>query len=127
MKNLLLTAALLLVFVTVCASLFAQGEVEEGYSFGIVSSVSSNSIVIKEYDYDNDQEIETSYIVESDAELINVDSLESIKVGDRVSIDYVIKDGNRVAKTISLEIAQEEVPTEMHEEMPEHTSMEIEY
>lgn len=78
------------------------------YSFGVVQQVSPTQIVVREYDYLTDQETDVTYHVDSSVELENVDSVDGIKVGDDVEVDYVMKDGNKVAVTIAVETLVEE-------------------
>lgn len=80
-----------------------EGQEEQiSYSWGKVSTISSNQITVKEYDYDA-AETETTYTVDPNAELKNIDSLTSIAVGDNVEIDYVIMGEEKIAKVIAVE------------------------
>ena len=81
----------------------AQEEEDMEYSWGTVSDVSSNRIVVTQYDYESGQEVDDTYIVDPNVELENVDSLTSIAVGDNVDINYVIKGDKRIAKVITVE------------------------
>ena len=59
-----------------------------------------------------------------------MDSLKSIAVGDSVDIEYVVKDGEKVAKVIAVEKSSQEeesTPSETYEEEPEYSPEEIEY
>ena len=78
-------------------------EEETEYTYGTVSSVSADQLVIKEYDYDNDQEVDITYTVGPDAKIQNAASLKDIVAGDSVEIDYVVKDGKRIVRNISVE------------------------
>lgn len=86
---------------------FAQEEDAE-YSSGTAKSVSSDQIVVMEYDYDKDEDVEVSYVVDPKAELKGVASLEDIKVGDDIEVNYVTKDGKKVARVIAVEKPTEE-------------------
>ena len=77
-------------------------------SWGTVSSLSSNQLVVSEYDYDSEVEVDVTYAVGPEVEVKNVDSLKNITVGDSVDIEYVIKYGKKVAKIISVEKSSEE-------------------
>lgn len=79
-------------------------EMEEvDYSFGTVKSASAADVVVSEYDYETDKDIDVSYVLDPKAELKNVESAEKIAAGDSIDITYVMKDGKKVAKTISVE------------------------
>ena len=86
---------------------FAQEEDAE-YSWGTAKSVSSDQIVVMEYDYDKDEDVEVSYVVDPKVELKGVDSLDDIKVGDDIEVNYVTKDGKKVARVIAVEKPTEE-------------------
>ena len=121
-----LILALLLCYVS--GVTLAQVEEETEYTWGIVSSVSSDQIVISEYDYDTEKEIEVTYAITSDTELKNVDSLKDIAIGGNVDIEYVVREEKRVAKIISVErLSNEEeyMPSETYEEQPEYSPEEI--
>ena len=108
----------------------AQEEEEMEYSWGAVSSVSSNQIVITEYDYDSDEGTDVTYAVDPNAELKNVDSLKDIAVGDNVDIEYVVRNGKKVAKIITVEKSSSEeeyTPSQTYEEESEYSPEETEY
>ncbi len=108
----------------------AQEEEETEYSWGAVSSVSSNQVVITEYDYDSDEGLEVTYTVDPNAELKNVDSLKDIAVGDNVDIEYVVRNGKKVAKIITVEKSSSEEeypPSQTYEEESEYSPEETEY
>lgn len=133
MKKYLIAAAVLAVALLLCQmpslSLAQEAEEEVEYSWGTVSSLAANQIVVKEYDYDSDAEIDVTYTVDSNLKLKNVDSLKNIAVGSSVEIDYVTKGDKKVAKVISVEPSYEEdyTPAETEEEEPEVSTEEIEY
>ena len=78
---------------------------EEGteFSYGTVKSISANQIVVSEYDYDTDKDVDVTYMVPAEAKLENVASLQEIAVGDAVDIDFLVKDGQKAASTITVE------------------------
>jgi hypothetical protein len=82
---------------------------ETEYSYGIVSSVSANQIVVKEINYDTDEETDVTYSIDPAVKLEGVESLTDIAAGDMVDIDYVVKDDKKIAKIISVE---KEMPVE---------------
>ena len=97
----------------------AQEEEDMEYSWGTVSDVSSNRIVVTQYDYESSQEVDVTYTVDPNVELKNVDSLKSISIGDNVDINYVIKDGRKIAKVVAVEKPSYEegyTPLETYEE-----------
>lgn len=144
MKKYLVAAAVLAVALLLCqmSSLSLAQEAEKAeevektekaeeveYSWGTVSSISADQLVVKEYDYDSDAEIDVTYIVDSNLKLKNVDSLKNITVGSSVEIDYVTKGDKKMAKVISVEPSYEEsyTPAETEREEPEVSTEEIEY
>ncbi|MBN2145655.1 MAG: hypothetical protein JW774_13650 [Candidatus Aureabacteria bacterium] len=105
------------------ASAPATGEETTKYSYATVVSVSADQIVVSEYDYDKDEEVNVTYSVDANVQLKNVDALNKIGAGNYVEIEYEIKDGKKVAKVISLEKKEEEgegtVAALAEEETPE--------
>ncbi len=95
-----------------------QGEEEAEYTWGIVSSISAQQIVLSEYDYDTDEEVNVAYTLDPDLELKNLESLEEIVVGSDVWVDYVVKDGKKIAVGIELRMpsSEESTPWETEEE-----------
>ena len=134
MKRYLVVAAVLALGLLIYPgiSLAQEEEVEEklDYSWGIVSSISSNQVVVIEYDYDTQEDINVTYTLDPKVELKNVESLKDIKEGDNVVIDYAIKDGKKLAKIITIEepsYEEEYTPPETYEEEPEYYPDEAEY
>ena len=84
----------------------AQEEEELKSSYGIVRSLSSNELVVRQYD-DEWEEVDVTYIIDINVELKNVDAVKDIAVGDSVKIEYAVKDGEKVAKIITVEKEEE--------------------
>lgn len=95
-----LALSLLMCFVSNIS--LAQEEEELESSYGIVRSLSSNELVVRESN-DEGEEVDVSYIIDTKVELKNVKALEDIAAGDSVEIEYVVRDGKKVAKIISVE------------------------
>ncbi|MBU0478776.1 hypothetical protein KKC91_09455 [bacterium] len=95
-----LALSLLMCFVSNIS--LAQEEGELVSSYGIVRSLSSNELVVRESN-DEGEEVDVSYIIDTKVELKNVKALEDIAAGDSVEIEYVVRDGKKVAKIISVE------------------------
>jgi len=62
------------------------------YNYGLVVSldIAARKITISEYDWDNDSEINVIYSIEPNVELETVKSLEEIKKGSEIEIEYFI-------------------------------------
>ena len=73
------------------------------FSYGTVQSTSVDQIVVSEYDYDTDQEVDVTYKVTPDTAFENVASLSEVTVGDSVDIDYVAENGEKSAVAITVE------------------------
>ena len=72
------------------------------YTFGTVKSVGTDQIVIMEFDYDSGQEKEMTYALDPKVQLNNAASLQEIKQGDEVDIDYRVQDDRKIAAVISV-------------------------
>lgn len=77
-------------------------EEEPDYAFGTAKSVSGDTLVINEFDYDTGEEKEATYWADANTEYDNVASLKEIAAGDEVDIDYLVKDGKKMAVAISV-------------------------
>jgi len=101
--------------------------------FTIFFLITSNQIIIAEYDDETDKELEVTYTIDPEVELKNVNALKDISVGDSVDIEYVVRNGKKVAKVIAVEKPseaeeqQEYTPSETYEKELEYPSEEIEY
>ncbi len=135
MKRYLAVAAVLALGLLVYSGISLAQEEEESveetdYSWGTVSSVSSNQIVITEYDYDKDEEVNVTFAVDANVKLHNVGSLKGLAVGDKVWIDYMIREGKNVAIGIEVEKPsqkEEYMPSETYEEESNYSNEEAEY
>jgi hypothetical protein len=126
MKRHIIGAAVLALLFLMCygsgVSLAEEEELE--YSWGKVSSLSSNQIIIKEYDYESDEEADVTYAIDPKVEIKNVNSLEEITVGDNVGIDFVVRNNEKVARVIIVEKSsyeEEDTPEETYQEEPLET------
>lgn len=109
-------------------------EEETEYSWGVVSSVSSNQITVKEYDYANEEEVGVTYLVDPNVTFTNIASLKNISVGDSIEIDYVVRGNKKVAKIIAVEESsyqeeqEKDTPLQTYYgEKSEYSAEEIEY
>jgi len=104
----------LAVTLTITAFMFASSfcmaqEEDTEYSWGIIVEVSPREVVVSEYDYELEKEIDVAYKIDSDTELIDIESISDLVEGDAVEIDYVVKDKYRTAKAIALDKTLAEV------------------
>ena len=130
MKKYLVVAAVLalgLLMCTVPGVSLAQEKEEIEYCWGTVSSVSSNQIVVTEYDYDRDEDVNATYTVDPKVELRNVGALKDIKVGDSINIDYVVRGDKKVAKIIAVEKPSYEEDTEHYPDKTETETFEFDF
>lgn len=82
----------------------APAEAAEGqFSYGTVVTASTTSMKISEYDFETDTSEEINYDVAADVKLENVNSIDDIKQGDEVEIEFVMKNGKRTAVSIYVE------------------------
>lgn len=97
---------------------FAQEEnVEYGYGTVVKVDKAKNEIVISEYDYDSDEEVDITYSVHPNVEFENVDLLTEINPGTYVDIRYVVGEGGkRIVKFIDVYKGEpEEIEVESEE------------
>lgn len=96
-----------------CLSIGQEENMEYSYATVTQVNLSNNEIVVNEYDWNNDTEVTVVYSVSPDARFENVASLKEIKTNDEVSIEYIEKEGRRIARSVSV-----------YKEEPEPTSKE---
>jgi hypothetical protein len=80
--------------------------------WGEVVSVNTQdkTLSLKYLDYETDQEKEVSIMTDDLTSYDNVSSLRDIQPKDNLSVDYILKDGKNIAKTIGLEKAEKALP-----------------
>jgi hypothetical protein len=90
---------------------------ESQFSSGTVSSVGLDALLVKEKD-EIGSDVNVSYIVDSETQLVDKDTLADITAGEAVSVEYVVKDGQKLAKIINIKVAAAEEGTtfEMYDE-----------
>ena len=100
----------------------AANEETTEFSYGTVKSISENQVVVTEYDYDSDKDVETTYSVPATATFEGISKLSEIAVGDAIDIDYIVKDGQKIASVLSVEkttpVSEEESALATDEESP---------
>lgn len=79
------------------------------YSFGEVKSISSADLVLTEYDYLTDKESDVTYSVDPAVKFENAASVNDIKNGDSIEIDYQIQGDKKIVKNIILEKLDDEL------------------
>ena len=91
-----------IVAVYACGTCFSQEEDIE-YSYGTVVSVNkaTNEIIVSEYNWNDETNINVTYLIGPKVEVNGVKSWKDIVEGDNVDIEYVTgEDGKRIAKSI---------------------------
>jgi len=98
-----------LLLAVVCISLtyapaYSQEEdVDYGYGTVVEIREDSNEIVVNEYDYENNEEIEVTYCVHDDAKIDNMDSWKDIPNGTYIDVEYVAgADGKKIIKYVNV-------------------------
>ena len=74
------------------------------YSYGTVVSITGDQLVVLEYDYDKDAEVEITYEVPATVEFNNVQALADLKKDDNIEIYYKEVEEKKIAEIIALEI-----------------------
>lgn len=83
--------------------------------------LANKTILVKNLDYETDQERETPILVDEKTVFENFKSIEGLKQNDTVSVDYIITpDGKNIARNISLDSVEEDIP--IPEESPKPAS-----
>lgn len=101
--GLLVSLSLSMCFLTGFLSAQEQGEKTSSLGLGIVTEISAGQVVVSEYDEVTAAEVSVSYDVDQAVKLENLNSLEDLKEGDFVAIEYTLENGKRTAKIITAE------------------------
>jgi hypothetical protein len=81
---------------------------DEDFAFGTVVSVSDTNIVILEYNFDSEEEVQMTYDVNGDTKFENVTALKEIVPNDEVEINFKEVDGKKMATFISKDLPIED-------------------
>ena len=77
---------------------------EDKFSFGKVVAVGAHSVVVREYDFERDADVDVRYWITGETELGRVESLADLVADDDVVIDYIEIGSDRVATTLLKEL-----------------------
>lgn len=88
----------------------ALSQSKEVAIYGEVQAVdaSANTLAVQYYDYDSDSEKTADIVVNADTKFENAPAIGDVKKSDWVDVTYVIKDGKKAAKMVTVE--KEEAP-----------------
>lgn len=86
------------------------------YSFGVVVKVADDQIVLREYDYETDQEIEVTYAVNAETKVGETGTIKDIKADENIEVYYKEAEGKKIATQIEKEEAIEEETAGSEEE-----------
>jgi len=70
------------------------------YTYGTVEAVSATQLVIREYNFETGEETSTTYTIDPNVHLTNVNALTEIAVGDEVDVDYATRGDAKVVTGI---------------------------
>lgn len=101
-----------------------EQEEEMEYTYGTVVSVSAKEIVVSEYDYEEDKEVNVTYAIDPKAKIEGAESAADIAVGDIVEMDYMVEGNKNVAKNIFVEKPSDIEEYEIDEMEEEYDSSE---
>jgi hypothetical protein len=87
-----------------------SAEIESEYTFGTVTKISPEELVIREFDDATGDEIEVAYKLNEKTQLENVKDTTEVAAGDYAEIDFVLENGQRVALAVNIEKAEEMEP-----------------
>lgn len=78
-------------------------EMEEIYefTFGKVVKISNDQLTILEYNFETEAEAEATYDITQTTDLMNIDALSSLRIGDEVEIEFRGDNGKRVIMSLA--------------------------
>ncbi len=83
--------------------LCAQEDEATEYSYGEVVSIFKDQIIVEEYNFTDDQTINVTYTLTDDTTLNGVNSINEIKPGDLIDIDYFIEGAKNIVIELLIE------------------------
>ena len=92
-------------FQLISSNVFAQEqaptEIDAQFSFGTVVSATATDLVVSEYNYDTDQNVDVSYVLDANTVYENVVNALELKQADEVDIEYKEVDGKKIITYLS--------------------------
>ncbi len=82
----------------------------DNFSFGKVVSVFETTIVVTEYDFSTDSDIQMTYTITPETEFANTNTLTGLTPGDDVVMDYALANGQRRLVTLVHEEKEPQLP-----------------
>ena len=80
------------------------------FSFGTVVSVSPQRIVLKEYDFEREEQMKVTYVINSQTQFENVQAASEIKTDDELEVYYKESNKEKVATVIAkYEVLEEDL------------------
>ena len=114
-----LTITTILIASYVCAAEPADTDL---FSFGIVMSVSKDKITLQEYDFEQEKQIEVTYLIDSNTQFENVKSADEFVKDDEVEIYYKEANNEKTATVIvKYEVLEDDTEdtSNLNQETPE--------
>ena len=71
------------------------------YTYGTVVSASPTAVIINEYNYESDEEVKVTYVVNADTKFSNIAAAVNLAKDDNVDIYYKSLGGQKVATMIT--------------------------
>ncbi len=102
------------------ATVSAEESLTTEFSYGAVVSKTDSTMVVNEYDYEKDEDVQVSYDITDKTEFQNVNSLAEIAAGDTVDVIYQIENGIRKCLHVSVEKPENESDLEPDDLEPVH-------
>lgn len=75
-------------------------ECDDRFSFGKIIAITPIGLVLREYDFASDADVEFAYDLRPETEYGNVTNASALKLGDDVVVDYCDENGRRVVTTL---------------------------
>ncbi|MEW5894753.1 MAG: hypothetical protein AB1650_03180 [Candidatus Omnitrophota bacterium] len=85
------------------AASFSLAQEEMDYSWGTVVEISGQRLVLDEYDYETETNVQVTYEIDSNVEFENIESLEDVQQGNEVEVGFVEHEGQRIVLSLYLE------------------------
>ena len=84
------------------------------FSYGTAKSVSADQLVVSEYDYENDKDVDVTYSVNEKTTFEGVKAVAESAAGDSVDIDYEVKGDQKIALSVAVEKGGDDEETSLN-------------
>lgn len=108
MKKAIVLLMMVFGFMMATVPSYSQEEAEEVYAFGVVDGVSGTEIIVKEFDYEQENEVNVTYALTDETDFENIEVATDLVKGEEVELFFVDNNGKKEVVWLLKSVNQEE-------------------